>query len=297
MRNILIIEDDNEIVELINSYFKEIEVAIDHVGDGLQAIDLILEEPDKYDLILVDRVLPGIDGIELIKKIKNSSSSVLTPVVMITSSAKDEQVSNGIKAGAFYYLIKPLRKKSFLTVVEKSFAYVDHDRNGRKYFNTFLRGNNFVNQLNATIRNYKDVKDLSYTLSFYFKNPDKAFRGIYELIINSVEHGLYNIGKNKNKLIKEGKYADQLESSYSNLANNNLVKVSLTNNRKFTQIEIQDPGEGFNWKNFLSLDPANSNKESGKGVAYAKQVCFDEVIFNKKGNVVMAKMYNETSVS
>lgn len=297
MRNVLIIEDDFEIVNLINTFFKGSDVTVDHIANGSDGLDLILDDHEKYDAILVDRVLPGIEGIDLIKKVKAHKSNILTPIVMVTSSSKDDQVSQGINAGAFYYLIKPIRKKSFLTIMNKTFEFIDNERKGVKYFNSFIRGNYLIDSLKASMSNHREALDLSFTLSFHFSNPSRAFRGILELLTNSIEHGIYEIGEQKSELIANDTYESTLDSKQSELTSEKKIDILIKKNKHFTEIEIQDPGDGFDWQNYLSLDPANSNKESGKGIAYANQVCFDDLSFNKKGNVVVAKMNNEILVA
>ncbi|WP_127717413.1 response regulator [Halobacteriovorax sp. HLS] len=290
MRKILLIEDDDEIVELIRSILKNELVEIIHVNDGSEGLETILEQHDNLDLVIVDRVLPGLDGIELLKKVRLSNKNIQTPIVMSTSSAKDDQVSQGIQAGAFYYLIKPLRKKSFLTVVNRAFNHIDNIRSGHKYYSSFRSGLSYFTNAQAKIKSHRNVLDLSFSLSFLFDDAPSAFRGIYELLLNSVEHGLYKLGSGKSKLVDQNKYNDFLEQSENSTPLE--VNVSVSREGDTTKITIDDPGEGFAWENYLTLDPASSNSSSGRGIAYATQVCFDEITFNKKGNQVTAVMRN-----
>lgn len=295
MRRILLIEDDDEIVELIKTLLKDESVEINHVANGIEGLELILSDHSKYDLILVDRVLPGIDGIDILKKIKLNQEVINTPIIMATSSSKDEVVSQGIKAGAFYYLIKPLRKKSFLTVINRAFEHVDNIRNGLKYYDSFRGGISCFTHLEAKLSNHKSVLDLAYSLSFLFDDAARAFRGLYELLLNSVEHGIYGLGEKKNDLVIDGKYKDFLNDIDSDEKKTGEVSVIIKRELTSTKITITDPGPGFNWTEFLSLDPSNSNKETGRGIAYAKEVCFDELTFNKEGNEVTATMFKVNS--
>ena len=71
MKNILIIEDDIEIVTLVKKLLSGKNMNLFHTENAEDAMEILVEDPRKFDTILLDKALPGTDGIELIKKIKD----------------------------------------------------------------------------------------------------------------------------------------------------------------------------------------------------------------------------------
>ncbi|XOB42736.1 MAG: response regulator [Candidatus Nealsonbacteria bacterium] len=104
MAKILIIEDDRFLRELISR--KLTDEGFDAVGaaDGEEGIKKVKEE--KPDLILLDLILPSIDGFEVLSRIKKDESVKSIPVIILSNLGQKEEVEKGLKMGAVDYLIK-----------------------------------------------------------------------------------------------------------------------------------------------------------------------------------------------
>jgi len=101
---ILIIEDDKFLRELISRKLTEEGFNIAEAIDGEDGIKKIKEE--KPDLILLDLILPGIDGFEVLSRVKEDSSLASIPVIILSNLGQKEEVEKGLKLGAIDYLIK-----------------------------------------------------------------------------------------------------------------------------------------------------------------------------------------------
>ncbi|MEX0320301.1 MAG: response regulator transcription factor [Ruegeria sp.] len=102
-RRLLIVEDDSETREFIAKGFAEEGFAVETAPDGREG--LYHATDGSFDVIILDRMLPGLDGLALIKSIR--AAGLKTPVLMLTAmSAVDERVK-GLRAGADDYLVKP----------------------------------------------------------------------------------------------------------------------------------------------------------------------------------------------
>lgn len=110
---ILCIEDDTALTEIIGFHLKEENYEVDFAYTGLDGFMLI--QDGAYDLILLDRMLPELDGITLLKKIRNLG--IVTPVLMITALDGIDDRVTGLDAGADDYLIKPFATKELLARV------------------------------------------------------------------------------------------------------------------------------------------------------------------------------------
>lgn len=101
--NILIIDDEPELVEKLSLVLSKENYTVDTAGDGRQALDKICD--DTYDLILLDIMLPYIDGLEILKELRKAE--IDTPVLMLTAKGDVEDRVAGLNLGADDYLGKP----------------------------------------------------------------------------------------------------------------------------------------------------------------------------------------------
>ncbi len=101
-KNILIVDDDKRLRELLKDYLEEQDLKIYLCEDYLDAKDVL--SYIYFDLIILDRMMPSGDGIDLIEFIKQNSN---TPIIMLTAMGEDENKIIGLKTGADDYLAKP----------------------------------------------------------------------------------------------------------------------------------------------------------------------------------------------
>jgi len=103
-KTILIIEDDKFLRELIIQKLLKEDFEVSEAIDGEEGIKKIKEE--KPDLILLDLILPGIDGFEVLSRMKEDPALVSIPVIILSNLGQKEDVERGLKLGAVDYLIK-----------------------------------------------------------------------------------------------------------------------------------------------------------------------------------------------
>ena len=108
---ILVVDDETDFLETIVARLKKRKLDATGVTSGEAAIDLLNKQP--FDVVLLDIKMPGgVDGIETLWKIKKIRP--LTEVILITAYASVETTTEGIKQGAFDYLLKPVRLEELL---------------------------------------------------------------------------------------------------------------------------------------------------------------------------------------
>ncbi|MAY03409.1 MAG: DNA-binding response regulator [Gammaproteobacteria bacterium] len=106
--NILIIEDNRDIAENIADYLEPLGHTLDFAADGLGGLHLAITKT--YDVIVLDLMLPGMDGITLCRKLRQGGK-INTPVLMLTARDQLEDKLEGFSAGADDYLVKPFSVK------------------------------------------------------------------------------------------------------------------------------------------------------------------------------------------
>lgn len=112
MAEILIVEDDENIARMIEATLSMVGYRCDGCADGSEAVRRILE--GSYDLILLDVMLPGMDGFEILTKIKNKG----TPVIFLTALQDVGDKVKGLRLGAEDYIVKPFEAVELLARIE-----------------------------------------------------------------------------------------------------------------------------------------------------------------------------------
>ncbi|MBS0228051.1 MAG: response regulator transcription factor [Proteobacteria bacterium] len=100
---ILLVEDDNQTSAFIAKGLREAGHAVDHAPDGKQGLFLASTEP--FDVIVLDRMLPGLDGLAVLRTLRGAGNR--TPVLVLTALGDVDHRVEGLRAGADDYLVKP----------------------------------------------------------------------------------------------------------------------------------------------------------------------------------------------
>lgn len=115
-KQVLIVEDDIFSYELLCEYLKESKLRILHAKDGKEAVSVVAEK-NNLDLILMDIQLPGINGIEATRLIREMNKDI--PIIAQTAFAMEEDKKQALEAGFSDFLTKPVNREIFLTIVKK----------------------------------------------------------------------------------------------------------------------------------------------------------------------------------
>ena len=102
---ILIVEDDPDIAELVARYLDKAGFTTEHAGSGVEALQAVSARPP--DLIVLDLMLPHVDGIEVCRTIRANEKTAALPIIMLTARADESERIVGLELGADDYLAKP----------------------------------------------------------------------------------------------------------------------------------------------------------------------------------------------
>ena len=111
MNCIFVVEDEFDIQELLGNYLAEASYQVLAASDGVEAINLFEKEKDRIDLVLLDVMLPKIDGFGVLEVIRQSS---LVPVIMLTAKGDTTDRVQGLDCGADDYVVKPFDSKELI---------------------------------------------------------------------------------------------------------------------------------------------------------------------------------------
>jgi two-component system phosphate regulon response regulator PhoB len=113
---IFIVEDEEDIQELISYNLVKNSFSVKIFGNGEDFLSYL--ESDACDLILLDLMLPGMDGLEICKKLKKTPSTENIPVIMLTAKGEESDILTGLELGADDYIIKPFSPKILVARVK-----------------------------------------------------------------------------------------------------------------------------------------------------------------------------------
>ena len=120
-RKVLIVEDNPEIADLVAIHLKDLNCEIEIINDGLEG--LRKAQANHYDLIILDLMLPGVDGIEICQKIRGKED--YTPILMLTAKSSELDRVLGLEVGADDYLTKPYSIRELIARVKALFRRVE----------------------------------------------------------------------------------------------------------------------------------------------------------------------------
>lgn len=141
---------------------------------------------------------------------------------------------------------------------------------------------------------FAEIYNLSLQAAEHFPSQVDAVTGIYELLLNAVEHGNLGISQDhKTELLRQGNFAKEL--AYRSALPENAykyVEIDILKERLFTRLTIRDQGNGFNWREQLQKLP-DPRMPHGRGLLIARACGFEQLIFNEPGNAVICTASNK----
>ena len=114
-KHILIVDDDEMVLMALEELLKPEGYKIDAVSRGTEALKKL--DDNKYDLIMLDVIMPEMDGFELCRRIREKEGLKEIPVVFLSAKSRDEDRVQGLDAGANLFLSKPISPDKLLSIV------------------------------------------------------------------------------------------------------------------------------------------------------------------------------------
>jgi len=178
VKRILIIEDDEEITDLVGINLDESEYTLEKAFDGESV--LAKARADSYDLIILDVMLPKLDGLEVCKRLR--SDRIHTPILMLTAKSEEFDKVLGLELGADDYLTKPFSIRELLARVKANIrrVEVEHQSSAAISENRSLDiGELHINAQKRKVRLRDDTVELTpkefELLHLFASNPGKVF--------------------------------------------------------------------------------------------------------------------------
>ncbi|MEI6209473.1 MAG: response regulator [Desulfuromonadales bacterium] len=288
--NVLAVDDEPAILYSIKALLGKETCTVETAEDGARAWE-ILNRPDKsFSLVILDRMMPGMDGLELLRKIKGDSRLCSLPVIMQSGASSPQQIAEGIEAGAFYYLTKPYVPNVLQCIVRSVMADIELRAEVSALAARYRESLTYFTYAELCFSTLDDVNHVAGILAALCPDPDKVSSGLVELLLNAVEHGNLGISYDEKKqLMYEDRWEDEIRRrlalpEYAGLT----AAVTFTRLHQALEFVITDRGNGFDWTRYLVLDPERSLDPNGRGIAMSRRYSFSKLEYQGAGNVVKA---------
>ena len=288
MNTVLAIDDEEFNLELISLYLNDVNIDTVCVNRGDKALDVLHEFPNRFSAILLDRKMPGIDGLEVLSQIKADENLSHIPVIMQTASIGKENTLEGLNAGAHYYVTKPYDKQTLVTIVT---AAIRDYQSYTGLYDTLNQSVDTLRLLDKALFSFKSIDEgrkLAYLLANACPCPDDVILGLTELMINAVEHGNLGISYDEKSMLNaSNEWESEVEKRLA-LPANKYKYVSIEFRRDEDEISflIVDQGEGFDWEQYMEISSSRLFDSHGRGIAMANLISFDQIEYLEKGNKV-----------
>ena len=234
--------------------------------------------------------MPGMDGMQLLTNIKDNDLMEHLPVVMQTGKAENQDIIDGLNAGAYYYLTKPYDGDILRTIVRSAV----NDRLHEKSLHESLREGREIFKLMASgcfkIHNLRECYLVASQVAHLCPEPHRVVTGISELLVNALEHGNLKIGyEEKSNLMRSGMWRIEVDRRLDSAENKGTyIELEFQVGLQGVQITISDQGSGFDWLPYMDFDPDRAFDPHGRGIAVARLSSFDDLEYIGKGNEVIA---------
>ncbi|WP_455366302.1 response regulator [Kaarinaea lacus] len=286
---VLLVDDEIFNLEILEELLDDYGFQTDTAENGREAVELLTANPDKYQAVLLDRMMPEMGGIEVTHFMKQEPQLRMIPVIMQTAKATKQDIEEGLGAGILYYLTKPFAKEDLLAIVDTAVRY-------------FYEYQDLCNQLQTNkecvqtqgsieFRSMNEARHAATALAKLASDPNKVVVGLFELFVNAIEHGNLGIGFDfKSELQKSGGWLDEVERRQQLPENQDkTVVVDYQIQDGNVSYTVTDRGQGFNYREFLTVNAARSLNTHGRGIAIARLLSFDLLDYRDPGNQVVAR--------
>ena len=287
---VLVVDDDALSLDLAAAILENDDFQIAIADDGEGAWRRLMADPGRLLAVVLDRQMPGLSGLDVLIRMKQTPACRDIPVVFLSGLASSAEVARGIAAGAFYYVTKPYEPAILRSVVRSA---VNDFRQRLRLRSDLESTANAIGMLEAGVfhcRTPDEAQALAELLSKLCPQPEAVVTGLWELLLNAIEHGNLGLGyTDKTELLAAGSWQTEISRRLALPAFAGKVAVVKVERRPDAIVfRITDQGEGFDPTPYLEFDPERVVHAHGRGIAMARLMSFQSVLYNAKGNSVEA---------
>jgi CheY-like chemotaxis protein len=290
---ILAVDDDKLTLLIIRNALEEAGFDVVTAHDGAEALSILTAQPDRIDVAVVDRMMPGKDGMAVLAAMRQNAATADIPVVLQTAASGAQDMQEGIEAGAFYYVTKPYEEATLVAIVRSAME----SRDQYKQLTNFLRNDsNLLDGIALLERGTfrlscpAEAKSVVSMVCQHAEDPAAVSVGLMGLVVNAIEHGNLGVGgAEKENLISRNAWDAEIQRRLAlpeNAGKTVVVEFDATDDD--VTVTVTDQGPGFDWRPYLDNDYNLLNRVRGRGIVVARTMSFQTLSYLDGGRQAIA---------
>lgn len=287
---VLVVDDDRFTRLMLCNTLESLGYVSVEASNGKEALNIIQQSWRQLDAILLDRMMPEMDGMQVVARIKQSKDLKWLPIIMQTGADSQREIQEGLEAGVFYYFTKPVDVEILQSVIAVASQEARQHRQLMREVEDRRTSFQLIQSCTCLVRTMPEAESCAAMLANCFPDPARVISGLAELLYNAIEHG--NLGityEQKTTLVERGIWEQEV-ARRTELPENRgkYVQAHFFRTQEGYSVAIKDQGQGFDWSKYMQMDAARAHDNHGRGIAQARMQSFDSLTYNDAGNEVTA---------
>lgn len=294
---VMAVDDDVMNLEILIKNLKDSGFESIGFEDGDAAWNYLSSHPEDIDVVLLDKMMPKMNGMEVLARMKQHETLSSIPVILQTGDVGDEETKAGLNSGAYYYLEKPFDPTIMVALVNAASRDCVKKNEMLQQIKQDSSITKMIVEGRFILQTMEDARKLSAALACHAKKTEEISLALSEILVNAIEHGNLGIGYNeKSELISNLTFDDEIERRQQ-LPENKVkyIDVQFQRNRDTITVIIADQGPGFDWKKYLEFDPIRLSDPNGRGIAAAGLMGL-KLEYIGKGNKVICSFPSKNKI-
>lgn len=286
--NIMAVDDDAMNLEILTKNLEDAGFVAQGYVNSQEAWQQLQEHPEDTDILLLDKMMPNLDGMKILENIKKHETLQHIPVIIQTGDIGPEQTREGLAAGAYYYLEKPFEPSVMVALVNAAARDCVLRNEMQQHLQTERSITMMVYEGKFRLRTLEEAKKIAAALAYHGERPEEISMALSEIIVNAVEHGNLNISYDqKAAMLSDGTYDKEIERRLDSFENRNkYVDVQFYSRGDENRVIVTDEGDCFDWEKYLEFEPLRLTDPNGRGIAAARLMRLN-LQYQGKGNQVV----------
>ena len=285
---ILAVDDDAVALAMLTNVLEDAEFEVVQATDGRRAMEALREDSERFDAVVLDWIMPNMNGLDVLRAISADMRFVGLPVIMQTSVTDDEQIKEAIQSGAYYYVTKPYDEETLIGVVQGALEKFIQFREVMSWGIEATAGLALMTRGEFHLRSLQEGRMVSNLIADLAERQVPVVCGLMELITNAVENGNLGVnGSEKAEFVARECWAEEVKRRIYLPENlDKFVSVRFEVLDQLVRVEVEDQGQGFDWTQFVELDVRRAYDVHGRGISMAKSYSFDSLDYQQNGRLV-----------
>ena len=259
-------------------------------GSKEENFNRLFEAGDAIDVVLLDASHDESDVIAFACDFRRVLIAHSIPVIRLAATRDDEAAAAGVQAGIWHYVQVPCASALLVALIDAAAKRRAEYLRLRTAIDTSAEHLAGLTEATFRFRTLEDVERIAQLVASLCPTPDRVVLGLAELMLNAVEHGNLGIGyEAKWRINAQGGWFDEIRRRLEAPEQaSRFAKLGFKRDAAGATIRIEDCGAGFDWKPYLEIDTTQASESHARGIAVARMLSFDALVYSRRGNTVTA---------